>query len=303
MTERTNDFCRIVLEALPNGVYVVNREGKVILWSSGAEKLTGYLSQEVLGRLRETDLLEQPDEPNNSAGQFHPVTTPLTASTVTEVSIHCKDDRCLAGQLRSVPLRDDSGKYLGMLRVFEADSRARLTNRRQDKLGAYGCLDPITGVLNHSMIQARLKESLTLHALYPVPFCVMCYAVDDLPKLAERYGQAAADATLRTIANTFESGLRPTDFLGRWLDQEFLAILPECGENDVLKVGQRLSKLVQKASVQWWGDVFHATVSIGATLVHDNDNISTLLARAEQALRQSCKDGGNRVVVIGSSGL
>jgi hypothetical protein len=69
----------------------------------------------------------------------------------------------------------------------------------------------------------RLKESLTLHALYPVPFCVMCYAVDDLPKLAERYGQAAVDAALRTIAHTFESGLRPTDFLGRWLDQEFLA--------------------------------------------------------------------------------
>jgi PAS domain S-box-containing protein len=172
MTEPTNDFCRIVLEALPNGVYVVNREGKVILWSAGAEKLTGYLSQDVLGRLRETDLLEQPDEPNNSPEHLHSVTTPLTAPALTEVSIHCKDDRCLAGQLRSVALRNDSGKYLGMLRVFEADSLARLTNRRQDKLGPYGCLDPITGVLNHSMIQARLKESLTLHALYPVPFCV-----------------------------------------------------------------------------------------------------------------------------------
>lgn len=299
----TNDFCRIVLEAMPTGVYVVNREGKVTLWSAGAERLTGYLRQDVLGRLSEADLLEQPNDADNLPDRLYPDTALQAGPRVTEISVRCKDGRYLAGQLRSVALRDDSGKYLGMLRAFEVDSLARFTNRRQDKLGAYGCLDPVTGVLNHSLNQARLKESLTLHALYPVPFCVMCYAVDDLSKLAERYAQAAVDAALRTIAHTFESGLRPTDFLGRWLDQEFLAILPECGENDVLKVGQRLSKLVQKAAVQWWGDVLHVTVSIGATIVHDNDNISTLLARAEQALRKGAEAGGNRVVVIGSSGL
>ena len=48
---------------------------------------------------------------------------------------------------------------------------------------------PLTGVLNHSMIQAHLKEHLNLYALYPVPFSVMCYGVDDLSKLGERYGR------------------------------------------------------------------------------------------------------------------
>lgn len=53
MTDPSNEFCRIVLEALPTGVYVANREGKVTLWSAGAEKLTGYLRQDILGRLSE----------------------------------------------------------------------------------------------------------------------------------------------------------------------------------------------------------------------------------------------------------
>ena len=43
---------RLVLEALPLGIYVVNREGKVVLWSEGAEKLTGFLRQDIVGRLR-----------------------------------------------------------------------------------------------------------------------------------------------------------------------------------------------------------------------------------------------------------
>jgi diguanylate cyclase (GGDEF)-like protein/PAS domain S-box-containing protein len=305
MSDPVNDFYRIVLEALPTGVYVVNREGKIALWSAGAEKLTGYLRQDVLGRLQESELLELVDPPitaDEYLSSTASIGTLRPATRSTKISVRCKDGRYLAGQLRSVPLRDESGKYLGTLGAFEAESPARFTNRRQDKLAAYGCLDSVTGVLNHSLIQARLKESLSLHALYPVPFAVMCYAVDDLPKLTERYGQAAVDAALRTIAHTFESGLRPTDFLGRWLDQEFVAILPECTENDVVKVGQRLSRLVQKAGVQWWGDVLHATVSIGATVVHDNDNVSSLLAGAEKALRESAEAGGNRVVVIGSSG-
>lgn len=124
MTAPTNDFCRIVLEALPTGVYIVDREGKVTLWSAGAEKLTGYFHQHVLGRLRETDLLEQPEDADNSLEHLRPVTTPQAAPSVTEISMRCKDGCHLAGQLRSVPLRDDAGKYLGTLRAFEADSRA-----------------------------------------------------------------------------------------------------------------------------------------------------------------------------------
>jgi diguanylate cyclase (GGDEF)-like protein len=147
------------------------------------------------------------------------------------------------------------------------------------------------------------KESLTLYALYPVPFSVMCYGVDGLRTLGERYGHAAVDAALRMAANAFESDLRPADFMGRWLDQEFLAILPECGETDVMTVAERLRKMVEPAGVSWWGDTLHATVSIGATVVHDSDSVSSLMHRAEQGLRESAQAGGNRVVVVNSSGV
>ena len=36
---------RMVLEALPLALCVVNREGKVLLWSAGAEQMTGYFRQ------------------------------------------------------------------------------------------------------------------------------------------------------------------------------------------------------------------------------------------------------------------
>ena len=295
----SHDVYRLVLESLPLGVYLLNREGRVTVWTAGAEQLTGYLRQDVLGRLRETDLIEpaDTDDPASVSGA-DPKTPRPDSLPPTLASLRCKNGHYLAVQFRTIPLRDEAGKVLGTVRIFEPSATPSFCNRRQNKLGAYGCLDPVTGVLNHSLIQAHLRESLNLHALYPVPFSVMCYEVDNLSKLAARYGQAAVDAALRSVANAFETGLRPTDFLGRWMGQEFLAILPECGESEVTKVGERLTKLAQHSTVEWWGDTLHLTVSVGATVVHDNDSVSFLIARAEQGLRKSGTAGGNRVTVI-----
>ena len=302
MTDSSEQFDhRMILEALPLGVYVVNREGKIMLWSAGAERVTGYLRQDVLGRLREAELLEQGD-----GGDKLPQDGPERGSrslreglaAAVQLSLRSKNGHSIPVQFQSVPLRDDHGAFVGAVKIFHPISAAATGNRRENRLAAYGCLDPVTGALNHSLIQAHVKESLDLYALYPVPFCVMCFAIDDLPKLRERYGQAAVDAAQRVVSQTIENALRPADFLGRWLEQEFLAVLPECGENDAAKVGQRLSKMVQHAAVSWWGDTFHVGISIGATSAQDHDTVSALVSRAEQALQESRAAGGNRVVVV-----
>jgi hypothetical protein len=41
------------------------------------------------------------------------------------------------------------------------------------------------------------------------------------------------------VAQTIERGLRPTDVLGRWLDQELLAILKVCGISFIVQYLQK----------------------------------------------------------------
>lgn len=291
---------RILLEALPLAICVVNRDGKVLLWSAGAEQMTGYFRQEILGRpfpnnFHQEDHEGSPDTPKHfsplleTLREGHPVSTHL--------SLRTKSGQLLPVRLRTVPLRDDNGAMIGAAEICETVYKSEIAERRQARLGAFGCLDPITGVLNHSLIQARLKESLNIYALYPIPFCVLCVSVDNLKNVRQRYGQAAADSTLRLIAQTIQSALRPIDFIGRWLDQEFLVILNECVEFDVHTVGDRLCKSARQTEISWWGDVLHVTISVGATVVHDHDAASSVISRAESALRESSESGGNRVVV------
>ena len=44
------DIFRTILESLQTGVYVVGRDGRILFWNQGAEKITGYLRHEALGR-------------------------------------------------------------------------------------------------------------------------------------------------------------------------------------------------------------------------------------------------------------
>lgn len=297
----SQELYRMVLDSLPVAVCAVDGEGKVILWNEGAERVTGYLRQDVLGRLCTETFLEHADmESNPLDGNATPLLETMRAGRCLSVnaSLRKKSGQSVGVHLRTVPLRGEDGRMHGAAELFEEEITRSPTDRRHDKLAVAGCMDQLTGVLNHSMIQAHLQEALSLHKVYPVPFCALCISIDGLQKIRERYGQAAVDATLNVVAQTLQSALRPTDFLGRWLEQEFLAILTECGGDDAMKVGDRLRKMAQRAHVSWWGDTWSMTISIGATPVQDMDTAGGVVSRAEEGMRKSSEGGGNQIVVV-----
>ena len=52
---------RSILENLNMAVYVVGRNGRIVLWNDGAERITGYLRQDVIGRTYENNFLGELD--------------------------------------------------------------------------------------------------------------------------------------------------------------------------------------------------------------------------------------------------
>ena len=58
MSEFDNpEIFRSILENLPTGVYLVDRNRKILFWNNGAEEITGYLRQDVVGRFLRDHLL------------------------------------------------------------------------------------------------------------------------------------------------------------------------------------------------------------------------------------------------------
>jgi GGDEF domain-containing protein len=86
------------------------------------------------------------------------------------------------------------------------------------------------------------------------------------------------------VGQTVGRCLRPTDFVGRWLENEFMAILMECSEEEVQFVAKRVRGMVLQAKVQWWGDPLSINISMGSASAREGDTSVALIARAEASL-------------------
>jgi PAS domain S-box-containing protein/diguanylate cyclase (GGDEF)-like protein len=291
---------RSVLEDLPTGIYLVDRNGKILLWNQGAERITGHLRQDVVGHACREDFL------GNSDSDGEQVTAAAAAleavlregkAAESQVSFRHKSGHLVPVRLRAIPMRDAQGAIIGAAECFDELVNVGEWNRRHSKLAEYGCLDSASGFLNQKMIEAHLRECLATFADQPVPFCILCIAFDRLEEVKERYGPAAIAAVLRVAGQTLENSLRPTDHLGRWRENEFLAIVMECTHSEISTVGDRLRRMIRGAKIIWWGDSLPITISMGATPAKLDDSVLEAMRRAEGALAESVSLGGDRIVV------
>jgi diguanylate cyclase (GGDEF)-like protein/PAS domain S-box-containing protein len=294
------ELYRAILDGLKVGVYLVDPNGKILFWSAGAERITGYLSQDVVGHFSLEDLLwHLHGESNGVDAEAVPVSVVLREGTASDgqVSLRQKSGHRVLVRSHAAPIRDTHGTFLGAVESFEEVSTITDLTERQSKLAAYGCLDEASGVLNRAMMHAHLREALATFAEHPVPFSILSIAIDRVDEAQSRYGAAVVAALLRVVGQRLENSLRSTDFVGRWDENEFVALLMECGPEEVVKAGERVRKTVNQSKVEWWGDVINVTVSMGGASAMTGDTVEALVVRAEKGLRASIEQGGNRAVL------
>ena len=295
MAALVSDLFRSVLDGLHTGVYVADRSGKILFWNDGAERITGYLRQDMIGRVSLSNFLGQTDgEGNELASSLSPISMAMRDGKPVDrqVSLRHKSGHRVPVQLHAFPIRDERGAVTAAAESFEENVSVADWDRRQDKLAAYGCLDAASGVLTHDMIHAHLREALGVFAEQPVPFSVLCIEIDRLEQIQTRDGPGALASVLRVVGQTLENSLRPTDFLGRWQENQFLALLMECSVTELPLVAGRLQRMAANSKVEWWGDALKLSVSLGGTTVRTGDTVESLTLRAEEALRASIMKGG-----------
>ena len=283
------EIFRTVLDSLQTGVYLIDRGGKIRFWNDGAERITGYRRHDVLGRFcHENILVPCNDRGCALCGATCPFMQTLHDGQSREVRIQLrhKQGHRVPAHMRIVPIRDPHGSIIGIAESFDALRFTSDRDRHQHNLATYGCLDETTGTPNHGFTQFHLRENLASFAEYHLPFGIARIRIDRLGHFQKAYGREAVDSILRVVAETMRSGLRPNDFLGRWTDDQFLAILMDCGLAGMEEAGARMRKVVGCAGLQWWGDELSATISLGYSAAQAGDTIESLLERAQRSLEQ-----------------
>ncbi|HEY3768551.1 MAG TPA: PAS domain-containing protein [Candidatus Angelobacter sp.] len=298
------EIFKAALDNLPVGVYMVDTNRRIVFWSHGAELISGYLAQEVLGRECREKFLIDLDESNPIAcGQACQLTDSMCDGKTREADVllrHRAGHR-IPVHVRAIPLRNNQNKIVGATECFE-ESRYPANDERRGRPESPGCTDKATGLPDTSTMTLRLQECFAEFENHRLPFCVLMAEVDQLPKF-HKHGKDAVDAARAVVAQTLSNALRPGDIVGCWHEDRFLAIIKNCDRSVLKKVGERVRKMESYSEVEWWGDELPVSVSIGGTVVAEGDQVKLLLERAQAALNCSSKEGGNRVMIFPEDAL
>jgi diguanylate cyclase (GGDEF)-like protein/PAS domain S-box-containing protein len=284
------EIFRTVLDSLQTGVSMLDRNGKILFWNQGAERLTGHKRHEVVGRsCRDNILVHCNSQGCIACGATCPVSRTMLEGKPQEarMQLRHKEGHPVHVLMRVAPIRDSHGSIIGIVESFDEQKFASDRDRNQHILIEHGCMDEITGIPNREFTQFHLDENLAGFTRYQLPFGIMCIQVDAFDHFRAAYGRPAGDAILRVVAHTMRNSLRPSDFLGRWTEDQFLAILMNCASGGAEKAGARIRKVVTCAGLQWWGDQLTVTTSAGYGIAQSGDTIHSLVQRAQDSLKQA----------------
>lgn len=114
----------VILDSLSDGVYVCNRERRITYWSKSAERITGWTSQDVVGRRCLDDVLCHIDKDGHAlcGEEFCPLHRSMITGTISTVPLivfaKSKDGRRVPMQVSVSPIRDSAGEIIGGVETF-----------------------------------------------------------------------------------------------------------------------------------------------------------------------------------------
>ena len=282
-----------------DGVYFMDRDCVITYWSKEAERITGYSTKQATGCACREELLNHVTAGDISLCQDD---CPLAAvmedgiPREAEVFIQHADGSRLPVVIRATALRDRMGMIIGAIESFrdrEAVSDVPYSPGRMDQIPQ---IDALTKIGNRMHLQERLQAAIAELKHSQSPAGLLFMDIDHFEQVNNRYGHHVGDKVLCMVADTFRETFRSTDPVGRWGDEEFVAILHDTVDKTTLfKIAEKTRRRIEASRLNEAGQNLSVTISIGATFLSADDTSETVIARADGLMYQSKRAGRNCV--------
>ena len=299
MNPETEHF-RELVDTYHDGIYFVDCDRVITYWNKGAEELTGYTSDEVLGRRCMDDILCHVDHcaGDPMCGSVCPLASSMDdgETRVAQVFLKHKQGYRQPVVMRTAPIRDARGVIVGGVEVFSDHSEMHETRAQLEELERMALLDPLTGIGNRRYFEMNLHARLDERHRYGTPFGLLLVDLDHFKLVNDDHGHDVGDAVLKMIAQTLAYSCRKSDLACRWGGEEFALILGNMEAGGLREAVERVRRLIRKSTHVLPDDrKLRVTFSGGAVLAQVDDTDSSIFQRADALLYQSKQAGRNRV--------
>ncbi len=292
-----------LIEAMSDGMYVVDRTRTITFWNGAAERITGYAQHNAIGRRCGDGMLNHIDESGNPMCGTH---CPLLATMedgktrTTRAYAHHRDGHLVPVRVTAGALRDESGEIVGAVETFTDDSAMKATERRLEETEQLAMTDPLTGLGNRRLMEERLAARLRVGSAKG-SFAVFVVDLDHFKAINDTHSHAIGDDVLSVVAHSLSAMVRTGDDVTRFGGDEFLIVTGPMSEGALEAFATRVCIAVNKSWIKSGTSRVKVTASVGATLSRETDTPESIVLRADRALYEAKRSGRDRFALAPQS--
>ncbi len=184
------------------------------------------------------------------------------------------------------------------VRLHQQSLEARIAERTKEleeknsALEQLSVTDSLSTLFNRRKIDEQLQSELYRSQRFERPLSIAFLDIDYFKHVNDTYGHQLGDQVIMEFAAILKSNTRNSDHVGRWGGEEFLIVSPETDEAGIFKLAHLL-----KAKIEHYNFPIKEplTASIGIATSTKDDNIVSLIKRADSALYRAKNGGRNRI--------
>jgi diguanylate cyclase (GGDEF)-like protein/PAS domain S-box-containing protein len=291
-------FYKELLDHMSDGVYFVDRDRRILYWNERAFRLTGYKSEDVMGRSCQDEIVCHVDAAGKRlGGEGCPLTATINDGTAREAQVFLrhKQGRRVPVLVRVQPIHGNDGSVVGAVEIFTDETARLAAARRTKEMERLAFLDQLTQLPNRRYLEMSVKTALTEYQVHGDPFGVLVIDLDWFKAINDGFGHAIGDQALQEAGKTLIGALRTTDIVGRWGGDEFLAVVRHVDVDIVKRLAERCCALMARTGMTSGdGKQVALSVSVGGAVSVPEDSADSLIKRADELMYRSKAAGRGR---------
>ncbi len=298
------------LDALAEGVVMMDKRGSVVLANASFLENTGYQENQVLAtRIMDWDW--QSPEGDRPAADT-PWMRALRENRRQTGTVLCLDtvaEKRRTFSVNASPIAGEDGKVRGVLATFddktvledknrqlekaldELQSSRNEIRRQNQRLQVLATQDPLTGSLNRRAFFERLEQAVAQARRSGTALACVMADIDHFKAVNDSWGHDTGDEVIKRFVKLLGDGLRSSDAVCRYGGEEFCLLLWGSDIKQAVATAERI-----RVSVEAHTAHPPVTGSFGvAVLDAGMKDISALIKCADEALYDAKHGGRNRV--------
>ena len=306
-------FAARLMEHLAIPAFVLDPQGRVLIWNRACERLTGYPAEELVGSREHWRAFHERERPCLAdlviADRLAETKSFYDSSSSLDGNPHglsaeawCampRTGRRLYLAIDVGPIFDERGQLVAVVETLR-DMTAK--KQMEAELSALADSDALTSIANRRTFDRTLAEEWSRADRSQSPVSVLLIDVDRFKHCNDSLGHAAGDRCLRQVAETIRHETRRGgDLAARFGGDEFAAILPNTSLDAAVSIAERIRRAVERTSrpAGKGQPCARVTISVGAASSSDFPSCEALLAAADAALYRAKRGGRNRTMAAG----